>query len=72
MCTTDNSVRNKLIKLVLQFYPHIMQQRDFSLYTDNMSRRIVCKTHTRVTQEVDLLQIPSNGLATLVSNVRLY
>jgi hypothetical protein len=72
MWTTDNSVHTKLIKLVLQFYLHIMQQRDFSLYTDNMSRRIVCRTHTRVAQKVDLLQILSNGIATLISNVRLY
>jgi hypothetical protein len=53
------------IKLVFQFCPCIFQQRDLSLYANNLSHRTVCKMHKWMAWKVGALQIPSEGVIAL-------
>jgi hypothetical protein len=69
MWTTGNSVH---IKLVFQFHPYILQQRELSLHTNNLSHRTFCKMHKWMAQEVDPLQISSNSVSAFVSLIWVY
>jgi hypothetical protein len=66
MRTTGNFIH---IKLVFYLKPHILKQRELTLYTNNLFHRTVCKVHKWVTQKVEPIQIPSDSTAALVSHI---
>jgi hypothetical protein len=66
MRTIDNSIHTKL---VFQFQPHILKQRELTIYTNNLSHRTVRKVHKWMAQKVDLIQIPSDNVVALVAHI---